>query len=116
MDLSIFKPGYAYLLCFSLLFFSCSSDEETVEEVEFSQEDNKMAAQVDLVFEGTLNIMEIAYIEEEEGRSNSFSHRVPPFQFRRLARLFNLKLILEKDVRCLMVLLSREKFYFLMVP
>ncbi len=72
MNFSIFKLRIAYLMCFSLLFFSCSSDEETVEEVEFSQEDNKMAAQVDLVFEGTLNIMETAYIEEEEGRSNSF--------------------------------------------
>jgi hypothetical protein len=72
MDLSFFKPRFAYLLCFSLLFFSCSSDEETFENVEFSQEDNRKATQVDMVFEGTLNIMETAYTEEEEGRSASF--------------------------------------------
>lgn len=71
MNFSIFKPSFAYLMCFSFLLFSCSSDEETVDEVEFSQEDNKMATQVDMVFEGTLNIMETAY-SEEEGRSNSF--------------------------------------------
>ncbi len=68
MKLSFIKPNFGYVLLFSLLLFSCSSDEETVEETEFSQEDNQKATQVDMVFEGTLNIMEAAY-SEEEGRS-----------------------------------------------
>ncbi len=68
----LLKLRFAFLLCFSFLLFSCSSDDENVEDVEFSQEDNKKATQVDMVFEGTLNIMETAYSEEEEGRSTGF--------------------------------------------
>lgn len=76
MNLSDFKSKFVFLLCFSLLFFSCSEDDTTdgtINEVpEFSQEDTQRAARVDRVFEGTFNIMETAFAEEEEGRANSF--------------------------------------------
>tara|TARA_R110000850_G_scaffold203228_1_gene329463 strand:- start:72787 stop:73617 length:831 start_codon:yes stop_codon:yes gene_type:complete len=76
MNLSIFKSKFVFLFCFTFLFFSCSEDDTTDETInetpEFSQEDTQRAAQVDQVFEGTLNIMETAYAEEEEGRANSF--------------------------------------------
>lgn len=74
MNFSIFKPKFTILLCLSLMFFSCSDDDtnDEIQDPEFSQEDTQRAAEVDKVFEGTLNIMETAYAEEEEGRANSF--------------------------------------------
>ncbi|WP_339609422.1 hypothetical protein [uncultured Planktosalinus sp.] len=72
MNVSLFKSKFLIFLCFSVLFFSCSKNDTDNETPEFSQENTQRAAEVDEVFEGTLNIMETAYAEEEEGRTNSF--------------------------------------------
>ena len=64
------------MLCsmFLILFTSCETNEENDTEVNYSKVDNSRAAKADNVIEGTLNIMEQAY-EENEGlvRENSTS-------------------------------------------
>ncbi|WP_203296041.1 hypothetical protein [Luteirhabdus pelagi] len=62
----------ALVLTTSVLI-SCSEDESNdPTPAEFSVENNTRSAQTDNVVEGTLNIMETAYVESEEGRSVSF--------------------------------------------
>ena len=64
------------MLCTMFLFFftSCETDETNNLETNYSEEDNSKAAKADNVIEGTLNIMEQAF-EENEGlaRANSIS-------------------------------------------
>lgn len=72
MKLSFLKSKLPFLFLVLIFVFSCSNEDETVDETEFSIEDNQKAATVDQIIEGTVNIMEAAYVEEEEGRMNSF--------------------------------------------
>lgn len=72
MNLSSFKLRFSFLFCFTMLLYSCSDDEEVVDDGAFSTENHQKATEVDIVFEGTLNIIETGYSEEEEGRSTSF--------------------------------------------
>ena len=64
------------MLCsvFLILFTSCETNETNGTETNFSEVDNSRAAKADNVIEGTLNIMEQAY-EENEGlaRANNSS-------------------------------------------
>ena len=64
------------MLCsmFLIFFTSCETDETNDPETNFSEVDNSRAAKTDNVIEGTLNIMEQAF-EENEGltRQNSSS-------------------------------------------
>jgi len=49
-----------------LFLMSCETDKEETVDVNFSAENTTRAAQTDNVAEGTLNIMENAYVENEE--------------------------------------------------
>ena len=62
------------LLCVSttLFFTSCQDDNQDIEEVNFSTEDSTRSAIADDIAEGTLNIMENGY-EENEGEPSPFT-------------------------------------------
>ena len=67
------------MLCSMFLFFftSCETNETNDTEVNYSEVDNSRAAKADNVIEGTLNIMEQAY-EENEGLAKQNSSSLFP--------------------------------------
>ena len=67
------------MLCsvFLIFFTSCETNETNSTETDFSEVDNSRAAKADNVIEGTLNIMEQAY-EENEGLSKLNSSSLFP--------------------------------------
>jgi len=70
MKITIFKSWVLFVIPALLLFQSCDTDEITeTTEVNFSSENSMRAAKTDNVAEGTFNIIEQAFVENEtEGR------------------------------------------------
>ncbi|MBT8276223.1 MAG: hypothetical protein KJO39_08775 [Bacteroidia bacterium] len=69
------KTALFSFLAVGLMLFSCSNDDDSQDnqEVNFSAENTARAAQTDNIVEGSFNVMEAAYVETEEGRSNNIS-------------------------------------------
>jgi len=76
MNSKLIKSGLLSLLTVLFLFTSCSEEDSTTEtetSADFTVEQSKQAAETDAVETGALDIVEIAYLEQEEeaGRSSS---------------------------------------------
>ncbi len=72
--------GLMAFLCLSLFILnSCNKDENTTkDDVNFSSEDSARAAKTDNVAEGTFNIMEQAFVENEtQGKGGTVSSLFP---------------------------------------
>lgn len=70
----VMKTTLFFCLSIVVLISSCSSNDDSgTIDSGVSVEYSARAAQADNIFEGTLNIMENAYVESEEGRSISVS-------------------------------------------
>lgn len=72
----VLKTGVLSLLIISFIFSSCSNDDTTTDNVSTDDlilEQSKQAAETDEVSTGAFDIIEMAYIEQEEdeGRSSS---------------------------------------------
>jgi hypothetical protein len=75
MKFTVKKTALFSFLAVTLLLVGCSKNDDPGDTgtVNFSAEDTARAAKADNVVEGTLNIMENAYVETEEGRSGFIS-------------------------------------------
>lgn len=68
MKTTAFKLFLAFFVAVAFLFSSCSEDESNeTEQVDFSSENSMRAAKTDNVAEGTFNIIEQAFVENETG-------------------------------------------------
>lgn len=77
MNSKLIKTGLLSLLSVLFLFTSCSKDDSDIEietSADFTVEQSRQAAEVDEVSTGALDIVEMAYLEQEEdaGKSSSF--------------------------------------------
>ncbi len=74
MKFNLFKLYFAILFVNVFLFGSCSEDDTKASEtVNFSSEDSLRASKTDNIAEGTFNIIEQGFVENEsEGRGQSF--------------------------------------------
>ena len=59
------KNAILFFATISLIFVGCETNEEEAESVNFSTENSTRAAQADNVAEGTFNIMESGFVENE---------------------------------------------------
>lgn len=74
---TFFAKNYVLLLLVSFFIVSCSEDNDTPTEINFSAEDTTRAAQADNAAEGALTVLENGYAETEEGRSSNNSFFPP---------------------------------------
>jgi len=77
MKARVLKAGFLSIVIFSFLLTSCSKDETSTENdtsTDLNLEQSNQAAEIDEVTTGAFDIVEMAYIEQEEneGRSTSF--------------------------------------------
>lgn len=70
------KTRLIVLVSFIIIFTSCSKDDSSIvtnTSADFTQEQSRQAAETDEVSAGALDIVEIAYLEQEEGEGRSAS-------------------------------------------
>jgi len=76
MKASVFKTGILTVFIFSFLLTSCSKDDTSTENdtsIDLNLEQSKQAAESDEVATGAFDIIETAYIEQEENEGRATS-------------------------------------------